>query len=138
MYWTGYAVDGLYLQPGELAMLRTGYEAEHGDVSDEEWDELILNERELKLGGSTIYIVPVTDDNCEGLTLYPYGSHRGPIDLVTDCVVIEANYQPSPFSVAYPSVEAMKREFTAKLGQYLPADFDWEHRMGHFQYACFA
>lgn len=114
-----------------------------------------------KPGNADLYFQPVKipTDTCEGGTLTPFyhdGGKNLPVFDDEGGLVREPAYTVYTDDVwaffsdraldgvgafdekPYPSYQAFVDEFKAKLGAYLPGDFDWDAHLGRFSYACYA
>lgn len=109
--------------------------------------------------GLYFHPVKISTDDCEGGTLVPFyrggeknvpvldgegGLRKEPVYTVYTDDVWAFFSDKSLDGVSafdekpYPSYQAFVDEFKAKLGAYLPQDFDWDAHLGRFSYACYA
>lgn len=158
-YWMGYHCDGLFLTYDEAdkvfngikndGLLKKPPEQEGGEetaldpeeLEDEDLDPITaIRDGEIiahGANGKELWIVNVDDDHSDGAYFGPYDMSVEGFDR-EHVVIIELDNQPEWHRTAYNSIDEMVQEMKDKFAKYLPADFPWKERLGHFQYAFYA
>lgn len=67
-----------------------------------------------------------------------YSLNNNETDVAYDSVFIESHRQPALFEQAYKNKEEIIDEFKNEYGKFLPADFDYESRIGHIDAVCYS
>ena len=78
------------------------------------------------------------DGDANGLDLYDEGicesiaEFSGEFYPIGDQIFYIQIKEPSLFKKAYDSMEDIVRDLKERIGEYLPTDYDYESRIGHF------
>lgn len=164
-YWGAYHGIAMVLDEKEFNAFLKEYESTDPDVRyfvEEEglrdYTFHAKNNHEV-----TFDIVDVTEDDCDGMILYPFMNEDGTVNRQimdengkiiqtlkyksfrgTSCYVIFADKDMTCGSVflgpdyRYNTYEELVNEFREKISGYLPASFDMDNHIGDFSYACYA
>lgn len=155
-YWMGYHCDGLFLSYDEADKVFIGLKndgllkrapgqrgGKETDLNPEEFEgedfDLVtaINNGEINAyseNGKRIWIVTVDEDISDGACFGPYEEDVEGFDREYG-IIVGLDNQPEWYRAAYNTIEEMVREMHDKLAKYLPADFPWKARLGHFRCA---
>ena len=71
-------------------------------------------------------------NDCDGRYFY-YSTNKNVDNEGATGLFFFADWQPNAFRVAYYSMDDCVKEFTDKIGEYLPEDFNYEDHIGYFE-----
>lgn len=137
-YWAGYEEFGLIIPKDTIPSFIEAYNKEH---LEEEIDELYDISQETLPGCKDSFTALYLDEDLSGLTILPVNG-GGWFSESTGSLLIYADKTTSAWQIFkdgfYSSIDDVVDEFKAKVGDYLPKDFDYERYIGDVSYALWA
>jgi len=123
-FWPEYGFGLVVPDDASITAIINGYNAIHPDDELEDAYELV----ECMDGADNLWRL-YTNDDCDGMTVRLFSGKEIYVD---ECLVVYAQKESTPFNAPYRDIEELKEELKKAVGQYLPADFDWDTHLGWF------
>lgn len=126
-YYAGYYGIGCVLSVEEFKNFLTSYFTKHPDLTEEEQEEVRIEEYAFKRSNENgiFHIVEISADYADGMQLLRLNKEDDPAGY---CVDLRGK----------DHYEDILKEFKGKLESYLPEKFPWDERIGNYSYAYYA